>query len=110
MQTYLYLFLAIVFEVAGTSMLPLTAGFSRPSTTAVCLVCYSLSFTLLAQVTQVLPTSVVYAIWSSLGIVLTCLVGVLLLGQRLDAGALLGLGLILLGVLVLRLYSHSLTA
>lgn len=109
MQTYFYLFLAIVFEVTGTSLLPLTAGFSRPPATAACLLCYSLSFALLAQVTQVLPTSVVYALWSSLGIVLTSLVGVTLLGQRLDNGALLGLGLILLGVLVLRFSSTSLT-
>ncbi|MBN9419166.1 MAG: multidrug efflux SMR transporter [Candidatus Eremiobacteraeota bacterium] len=103
MPVYSLLMISILFEVAGTSLMPSTQGLTRPLPSIALVLCYGVSFLLMTKVTQVLPTGLVYALWSSLGIVLTTLVGVVFLGQRLDPPTLLGLALILSGVVTLRL-------
>ena len=65
------------------------------------------SFYLLSLTLRTLPIGIAYAIWSGVGIVLISAVGWLLYGQRLDAPAVLGLGLIVAGVLVVNLFSRS---
>ena len=57
--------------------------------------------------TQSIPTGIAYAIWSGVGIVLISLIGLLVFKQRLDAPALIGIGLICAGVLVINLFSRS---
>lgn len=103
MPVYSLLMISILFEVMGTSLMPSTAGLTRPLPSIALVLCYGISFVLMTKVTQVLPTGLVYALWSSLGIVLTTLVGVVFMGQRLDGPTLLGLALILSGVVTLRL-------
>ena len=104
---YLLLGLAIVAEVLATTALARSDGFTRllPSLGAV--VGYALAFWLLAFPLRVMPTGVVYAIWSGLGIVLIAAVAWAWFGQRLDLAAILGLGLIILGVLVVQLFSKT---
>ena len=70
-------------------------------------VAYMVSFYLLSLTLRTLPIGIAYAIWSGVGIVLISAVGWLLYGQRLDAPAVLGLGLIVAGVLVVNLFSRS---
>ncbi len=102
-----FLFAAIVAEVSATLALRASMGFTRlvPSLVVVC--GYGISFYLLAQILQVIPVGVVYAIWSGAGIVLVSLLGRVLFGQRLDAAALAGIGLILAGVMVIRVFSDT---
>ena len=104
---WIYLFAAIVAEVSATLALRASMGFTRlvPSLVVVC--GYGVSFYLLAQILQVIPVGVVYAIWSGAGIVLVSLLGLVLFGQRLDAAALAGIGLILAGVMVIRVFSAT---
>jgi small multidrug resistance pump len=104
---YLFLGLAIVAEVGGTTALKASDGFTRSVPSAITAVIYALSFYLLVRALKTLPMGIAYAIWSGIGIVLISAVGWLRFGQRLDLPALLGLGLIVAGVLVANLCSKS---
>ena len=105
---WLILFIAIVSEVVATSSLKSSEGFSRlwPSVTVV--IGYGIAFYCLALTLRVIPMGVVYAIWSGIGIVLITLVGWFLFDQKLDLPALLGIGLITAGVVVMNVFSTSL--
>ena len=72
-----------------------------------CAVGYALAFYLLSLVMRTLPTGVVYAVWSGLGIVLIAAVGWVMFGQKLDVPALIGMGLIVAGVAVIQLFSKT---
>ena len=108
-QSYLYLALAIVFEVVGTTALKATDSFTRPLPSLVTVGCYAASFYLLTFSLKVLPTGIAYAIWSGVGIVLISLASWLVYGQRLDLPAIAGLGLIIAGVVVINMFSKSIT-
>ncbi len=84
-------------EVVATSALKASEGFTRPMPSLITAVSYALAFYCLSHTLKSIPTGVAYALWSGVGIVLISAVGWLWLGQRLDAPALLGLGLIIAG-------------
>ena len=71
------------------------------------MVAYGVSFYLLSLTLKSMPIGIAYAVWSGVGIVLISAIGWLLYGQRLDAPALIGLGLIVAAVLVVNLFSKS---
>ncbi len=104
---YLYLGIAIVAEVAATTALKSSAGFSRLWPSVAVVVGYAVAFYFLALTLKTLPTGIAYAIWSGVGIVLISLLGWLVHRQTLDLPALLGMGLIMAGVLVINLFSKS---
>lgn len=104
---YSVLVVAIVFEVLGTSAMQAAQHFSRALPTLLMVVCYAIAFYFLSWSLRYVPVGIAYAIWSGLGIVLISLVGYFLFGQTLDVAALVGLGLIIAGVLVLNLFSKS---
>ena len=107
MPPYVALVLAILAETAGTTALNATQQFTRLGPSIACVVFYALSFYFLSIALRVLPVGVVYGIWSGLGIVLIALAGYVIFGQTLDLAAILGLGLIIAGVLVLHLFSNA---
>nr|WP_208103341.1 SMR family transporter [Rubellimicrobium sp. CFH 75288] len=96
---------AVVCEVIATSLLHESRQFTRLWPTLGMASFYLLAFYLLSLTLRVLPVGVVYAVWSGLGVVLISLVGWLVFRQALDPPAILGIGLILAGVLVLNLWS-----
>ncbi|MDN3522039.1 SMR family transporter [Halomonas ramblicola] len=102
---FVYLALAIVAEVIGTTALKASDGFTRlwPSVTVV--VGYGLAFYLLALVLRTIPVGIAYAIWAGLGIVLVAVAGVVVYGQRPDLPAMLGMAMIIGGVVVIQLFS-----
>lgn len=104
-MAWLYLVFAILSEVVGTTALKYSDGFTRIGPSAVTLVAYALSFVLLAQVLRVIPVGVAYAIWSGAGVALITLIGWTVMGQKLDAVAMGGIGLIVAGVIVLNVWS-----
>ncbi len=108
-MVYLYLLIAIVSEVAGTSALKASDGFTRLGPSLITLVGYALAFYFLSLTLSAIPVGLAYAVWSGVGIVLIALIGVLWFGQTLDAAALIGLALILAGVLTINLFSASVT-
>ena len=107
MSPWLTLGAAIVAEVIATSALKASAGFTRLGPSAVVVVGYGIAFWLLSLTLRSVPVGVAYAIWSGLGTVLIAVVGWLAFGQRLDAWAMVGMGLIVAGVLVMNLLSKS---
>lgn len=104
---YVPLVLAIGLEVVGTSLLQRSEQFSRLWPTMGMALCYLASFYLLSLSLKVLPLGIAYAIWSALGIVLVAVIGLLVFGQRLDLAAVIGLGLIVAGVIVVNLFSKT---
>lgn len=103
----LHLALAILLEVIATSALAATQGFTRPLPSAVVVLGYGGAFFFLSLALRAWPVGIAYALWSGIGIVLVSAAGWVLHGQRLDAPAMLGIGLILAGVLVINLLSGS---
>lgn len=106
---YALLFAAIALEVIGTTALQLSQQFTRIGPTLVVVVCYATAFYCLSMTLKIIPVGIAYAIWSALGIVLISGVGLVYFKQRLDAPAIVGLGLIITGVLVVNLFSKSIS-
>lgn len=104
---YLYLGIAIVAEVAATTALKASEGFSRLWPSVAVVLGYAVAFYFLSLTLKSIPTGIAYAIWSGVGIVLISVLGWVVYRQTLDMPALLGMGLILAGVLVINLFSTS---
>lgn len=104
---WLYLGVAILFETIGTTALKASDGMTRAGPAVIVVLAYVLSFWLLALVLRVIPVGVAYAIWAGLGICLIAGIGFVVFGQKLDAPALLGLGLIIAGIVVINLFSKT---
>lgn len=107
MNAYIYLAIAITAEVIGTTALKAVEGFSKPIPLALTVLGYGVAFWMLSLVMKSIPVGVTYAIWSGLGIVLISIASLFIYGQKLDLPALLGIGLIVAGVLVIQLFSGA---
>lgn len=107
MNAYTLLACAIALEVAATSLLKASDGMTRLWPTLGSLAGYGVCFWLLSLVMKSIPTGIAYAIWSGIGIVLISLIGLFVFKQKLDLAAILGIGLICAGVLVINLFSRS---
>ncbi len=103
---YLYLALAIAFEVVGTSALKASETFTRLAPSLVALIAYTASFVFLALSLRTIPIGIAYAMWSGLGIVLIALVGWFWFRQTLNFPALIGLTLIVGGVVLVNAFSQ----
>ncbi|UGV27022.1 QacE family quaternary ammonium compound efflux SMR transporter [Rhodopseudomonas boonkerdii] len=106
-MTYLYLAVAILSEVIATSFLKVSDGFTRPIPSAITVAGYAISFYFLSLALRTIPTGIAYAIWSGVGIVLITAIAWIFQGQKLDAPALGGLGLIVAGVVVINVFSKA---
>jgi small multidrug resistance pump len=106
-MNWLFLSIAIVAEVIGTSALKAAEGFTRLGPSLVVIVGYGMSFYFLSLALRGIPVGVAYAVWSGVGIVLISVIGWFAFGQTLDAAAVLGIGLIMAGVIVLNVFSRS---
>ena len=100
---WLYLVVAIVLEVAGTTSMKLAEGFTRLLPSVLIFVFYGLSFVALTLALKRLEVSVAYAVWSGLGVALITLIGVFWFGERMDWLKFFSLLLILAGVAGLHL-------
>lgn len=107
MRNWLFLFLAIGTEVLGTSALKASDGFSKLWPSLLVVLAYACSFYFLSLTLRAIPVGVAYAIWSGLGIVLIALAAKLLFGQKLDFAALVGIGFIVAGVVIMGLFSKT---
>ena len=108
-QTYLALGAAITLEVIGTSSLQASRQFTRPLPVLIMLISYLSAFYFLSLALRAIPVGIAYAIWSGLGIVMISMIGLFVFKQKLDMPAILGIGLIVSGVVVLNLFSKSIT-
>jgi small multidrug resistance pump len=106
-MNYMYLLAAIICEVIATSALKATDGFSRLWPSVIVVLGYGLAFYFLSLTLRTIPVGVAYALWSGIGIALIALAGWIIYRQPLDMPALIGMGLILAGVLVINLFSKT---
>ena len=107
MTGLIYLGIAIVGEVIATSFLRASAGFTQLVPSIVVVVGYGVTFYFFSLALQTIPVGIGYAIWSGAGIVLISIIAYFAHGQTLDLPALIGIGLIMAGVLVINLFSQS---
>ena len=94
-------------DVIATSAMKSSHGFTRLVPSIFTVLMYCVSFYALSQTLAVIPTGIAYAIWSGVGIVLISLVGWIVFQQTLDAPALIGMGLICAGVVVINVFSKA---
>ena len=105
LSPFVVLLAAIGVEVGATSLLPRTRGFHDLPWSLLALGGYAVSIWLLSLVVRQMSVSIAYAVWSGLGTAAIALVGVLVLGERVDAVKLTALGLIIVGVIVLNVHT-----
>jgi len=104
---YVYLAVAILAEVVGTSALKAAEGFTRPLPSLLVVAGYGTAFYFLSLVLRTIPVGVAYAIWSGVGVALIAVIGWAVYRQTLDAGAIAGIALIVAGVVVIQVFSRS---
>lgn len=104
---WLFLFIAIIAEVCATSALKSSEGFSKLLPSLGVIFGYGVAFFFLSLTLKDIPVGIAYAIWSGVGIVLISAVGWFFFNQHLDLAAIIGLGLIIIGVIVINVFSRS---
>jgi small multidrug resistance pump len=107
MKTALIFFFAVVSEVAATTALKFSEGFTKLTPSMVVIAGYGLSFYLLSLSLKVIPIGTAYALWSGIGIVLTVIVGAVLWREQMDWARGIGITLIISGILIINLFSKA---
>lgn len=107
MKAWLILAVAISAEVVATTALKASDNFSRLGPTVITVVGYMVALYLLAVTLRVIPVGIAYAVWAGGGIVLITIAAWFMFDQKLDLPALIGIGLILAGVVVLNVFSRA---
>ena len=104
---YLYLAAAIVFEVIGSGFIKASDGFTKLIPTIFTVIAFVICFYSFSIALKSIPLGIAYASWAGLGIILTALVSVFVFRQTLDLPAILGMVLIIIGVIVINLFSKT---
>ena len=107
MLSYLCLLGAIIFEVSGTLLLPVSENFTKPIPTAGLTVCYLIGFFLLTFAIRSIPISIVYATWSGLGVFFVAIFGHFVYRELLPWQGVLGLAMIICGVILVNIFSQA---
>ena len=107
MNHWLALAIAIVAEVIGTTALKASNEFTRLWPSLIVMVGYGTAFYFMSISMRVLPVGIMYAIWSGMGIVLVSVIGWVMYRQALDMPAMIGMGLIIAGAIVINVFSKS---
>lgn len=94
-----YLFLAIIFEISGTTCMKLSQGFTRLVPSLAMFILYGLCFTFLTISLKKIEVSVAYAIWSGVGTVSITLIGIILFKESSSLIKLISIALITIGVI-----------
>ena len=106
-MAYLYLAIAIIAEVVATSALKASAEFSKLYPSLLVVGGYGIAFYFMTLALRDIPIGITYAVWSGVGIVLVAIVGALLYKQIPDIPAIIGMGLIISGVVVIHVFSKT---
>jgi small multidrug resistance pump len=107
MNQWIYLAIAIVGEVVATSALKASDGFTKLVPSIVVAVGYVTAFYFLSMALRSIPVGIAYAIWAGLGVVLITAFSWIYYGQKLDVAAGAGMALIVAGVVVMNLFSKT---
>ena len=104
---YIYLFFAIIFEVTATLILPISKNFTKPIPSIIIIGLYIFSTYLMTFTLDYFPIGIVYTIWSAMGIAIVAIVSYFVYSQALQWQAIFGLILIIIGVILLNLFSSE---
>ena len=104
---YIWLTAAIAAELAGTTLLKYTEGFSRLWPSLGCVAAYVFCFYALSKALHYMPLSIAYATWYALGIVAATLLSVLLFREQLTLTGIAGITLVVAGVVILNLWGGA---
>jgi small multidrug resistance pump len=107
MNHWVALGIATVAEVIATSALKTTNEFTRLWPSVVVVVGYMTAFYFMTLSLRVLPVGIMYAIWAGVGIVLVAVIGWVVHKQSLDMPAIIGMAMIIMGVVVINLFSKT---
>lgn len=107
MKNWIFLCVAIVSEVIATLALKSSDSFSKLWPSVLVVIGYGFAFYFLSMTLRSIPVGIAYAIWSGLGVVLIAIVGWFLFNQKLDLPAVIGMLLIVCGVVVMNVFSKS---
>jgi small multidrug resistance pump len=102
-MSWVYLILAILFEVSGTTSMKLSEGFTKFWPSVLLFVFYALSFTSLTYALKTLEVSVTYAVWSGLGTIVITLIGIFWFNESASTIKFISIALIIIGVIGLNL-------
>ncbi|CAL9562603.1 Multidrug transporter EmrE [Streptomyces sp. enrichment culture] len=102
-MAYVLLAGAILFEIAGTTLMKFSDGFTKLWPTLGTLAGYAVAFTLLARVLKTIDVGIAYAIWAGAGTALIAAIGMLFLGESVTAAKVAGVALVIGGVTLLNL-------
>ena len=105
LKTYLFLVGAIICEVCGTMLLPVTQNFTKLAPTIFLAIFYLSAFYLLTFVVDKIPIAIAYGTWSGLGIFTIAILGYIFFKQSLSWQAIIGMFLIVIGVTLVNIYS-----
>ena len=106
-MAYLYLALAILAEMVATSALKASEEFTKLVPSTIVLIGYGVAFYFMTLVLRTIPIGITYAVWSGIGIILIAIVGAIFYKEIPDLPAIIGMGLIVSGVIVIHLFSKT---
>ncbi|KQO34666.1 multidrug transporter [Flavobacterium sp. Leaf82] len=107
MKNFFFLGIAIIFEIIATSALKKSEQFTQLIPSIVTIVGYFAAFYFLSFAIRTIPVGIAYAIWSGVGIVLITIIGAIFFKQIPDLPAIIGLALIMIGVVVINVFSKT---
>jgi multidrug transporter EmrE-like cation transporter len=107
MKTAIIFFFAVLSEVTATTALKFSEGFTKLIPSVVVVMGYGMSFYLLSLSLKTIPLGTAYALWSGIGIVLTVFAGIIIWRESMDLARGIGIFLIMLGILIINLFSKS---
>ena len=107
MKNFLFLFIAIIFEIIATSALKKSEQFTQLLPSIITVAGYFAAFYFLSFAIRTIPVGFAYAIWSGVGIVLIKIIGAIFFKEIPDLPAVIGLSLIIIGVVVINVFSKT---
>ena len=106
-MSYLYLIGAILCEVTGTMLLPVSKNFTRPIISIILVLAYVLAFYLLTFALKEIPRAIAYATWAGMGVFLISVLGYFFYSESLQWQSMIGLLLIAIGVAMVNIYKKT---
>ena len=106
-MSYLYLIGAILCEVTGTMLLPISKNFTRPIISIILVLAYVLAFYLLTFALKEIPLAIAYATWAGMGVFLISVLGYFFYSESLQWQSMIGLLLIAIGVAMVNIYKKT---
>lgn len=106
---FVYLAIAILFEVTATTTLKATESFTRLWPSLLVIVCVFTSLYFFSMCLRTVNVAVAYPIWSGVGVTLVTILAWRIYGQKMDGPALLGIAMIVAGVAVINVYSKTIS-